>query len=53
MDADFADRILKESKVCEKVLTFSTKNPEADVYGYEIQKDGHETGFIVKRELFD
>lgn len=27
MDADFADRILKESKVCEKVLTFSTKNP--------------------------
>lgn len=40
MDADFADRILKESKVCEKVLTFSTKNPEADVYGYEIQKDG-------------
>ena len=53
MDADFADRILKESKVCEKVLTFSTKNPEADVYGYEIQKDGHETVFMVKTELFD
>ena len=53
MDADFADRILKKSKVCEKVLTFSTKNPEADVYGYEIQKDGHETVFMVKTELFD
>ena len=53
MDADFADRILKESKVCEKVLTFSTKNPEADVYGYEIQKDGHETVFMVKTEQFD
>ena len=40
--------ILKESKVCEKVLTFGPKNPEADVYGYEIQKDGHETVFTVK-----
>lgn len=35
------------------MLTFSTKNPEADVYGYEIQKDGHETVFMVKTELFD
>ena len=53
LDADFADRILEASKASERVLTFSTRNPEADVYGYDIQKDGHEIVFMVKTAEFD
>lgn len=52
-DADFADRILEAAKVCEKVLTISTKDESADVYGYDIQKDVHETVFFVKTKDFD
>ena len=53
LDADFAERILDAAKSCERVLTFSTKNPSADVYGYDIQKDGHETVFTVKTKDFE
>ena len=53
LDADYADRILEAAKASEKVLTFSTKDASADVYGYDIQKDGHETVFMVKTADFD
>ncbi len=53
LDADYADRILKASAASGKVLTFSTKDAGADVYGYDIQKDGHETVFMVKTAEFD
>lgn len=52
-DADFADRILEAAKESEKVLTTSTRDETADVYGYEIQKDGHETIFRVRTAQFD
>ena len=52
-DADFAGRILEAAKVCERTVTFSTQDSRADVYGYEIQKDGHETVFRVKTAEFD
>lgn len=52
-DADFADRIIDAAKECERMLTFSTLEPDADVYAYEIQKDGHETVFRVKTAEFD
>lgn len=52
-DADFADKILEAAKASEKVLTFSTKDAGADVYGYDIQKDGHETVFTVRTAEFD
>lgn len=53
LDADFAERILDAAQVCEKVLTFSTRDEKADVYGYDIQKDGHETVFSVRTADFD
>ncbi len=47
LDADFSDKILQASKVCEKTYTISTKDPSADIYGYDIHKEGHETIFTV------
>lgn len=52
-DADFAERIIEAARASEKVLTISTKDETADVYGYNIQKDGHETVFMVKTADFD
>lgn len=52
-DADFAERIQEAASVCEKVLTFSITDETADVYGYQIQKDGNETVFQVKTTQFD
>lgn len=52
-DADFAERILEAAKASEKVLTFSTRDASANVYGYEIQKDGYETVFRVRTSEFD
>lgn len=52
-DADFSDRIIAEAQVCEKVLTFSMKDESADVYAYDVEKDGYETIFRVKTAEFD
>jgi len=52
-DADFADRIIENAGVCEKLLTFSMKDESADVYAYEVEKDGHETIFKVRTAEFD
>lgn len=52
-DADFAERIIEAAKECERTITFSTQDSQADVYGYELEKDGHETVFRVKTEEFD
>lgn len=52
-DADCADRILEASKASEKVLTFSTQDETADVYAYEIEKDGTEIVFQVRTAEFD
>ena len=54
LDADFIDTILDHSKKAEKVVTFSTKNENADVYGYNIQKQGHDViSFRVKTPYFE
>lgn len=53
LDADYIDRILEEAREAEEVLTFSTKNPSADYYAYDIRKEGSETRFSVKCEAFD
>ena len=53
MDADFAEKIIESSSVCENIYTISAKNPEADFYAYDITKDGIETVFMVKGPGFD
>ncbi|HJF95251.1 MAG TPA: UDP-N-acetylmuramoyl-L-alanyl-D-glutamate--2,6-diaminopimelate ligase, partial [Lachnoclostridium phocaeense] len=44
---------LTYAKDAKEYFTFSTKNPEADFYAYNIRKDGHETLFSVKCADFD
>lgn len=52
-DADFAERVLQSAEKCSKVLTFSTTDETADLYAYQIEKDGNETVFRVKCDQFD
>lgn len=52
LDTDHASRVLEESKNSEKVITFGTA-AEADVYGYNIRKDGFNTLFKVRTDRFD
>ena len=53
LDADYIDQILEASKAAGEVVTFSTKNPEADYYAYNIYKEGKDIRFSVKCEAFD
>lgn len=54
LDADFSDRILEVAKNDSKeVITFSIKNKEADIYAYDIHKQGFDTVFKVKTKEFD
>lgn len=54
LDADFIDVILEHSKKAKKVITFSIKNKDADVYGFNIQKQGHDAiSFRVKTPTFE
>ena len=53
LDASFSDRIYNVAKEnASKVITFSTQNKNADVYGYNIHKDGFKTVFNVKTKNF-
>lgn len=53
LDADFSERIVEAAKASEAIYTFSMKEKNADVFGYAVEKDGHETVFRVKTEAFD
>ncbi len=54
MDAACQDKIL-ERAICDskEVITFSTKNEKANVYAYNIRKEGFNTVFNVKTSKFD
>lgn len=54
LDADNSNTILEHAKESKKVITFSTKNSKADVYGYNIKRVNHAfTTFRVKTSQFD
>ena len=53
LDSDLSERVVECSKNAKKVVTFSTKNPQADIYGYNIHKDNSETVFSVKTDKFE
>ena len=48
LDSDRADEILAAAATAEDVLTFSQTKPEADLYGYDVQKTGDEIRFRVR-----
>lgn len=53
LDTDRSEDVIKASKKAPEVITFSTKNENADVYGYNIRKDGSDTVFTVRTKDFD
>ncbi|MEG2956448.1 MAG: UDP-N-acetylmuramoyl-L-alanyl-D-glutamate--2,6-diaminopimelate ligase [Clostridia bacterium] len=53
LDADHIEEILDASKAADKVISFSVKNKEADVYAYNIRKQGLDTVFSVKSSTLD
>lgn len=52
LDSDKSEDVIKASKNAPQVITFSVKNPDADVYGFNIHKDGSNTVFTVKTKSF-
>lgn len=54
LDSDYIETILENAKKCKKIITFSTRNSKADVYAYDIKKQGHKAiSFRVKTSKFD
>lgn len=54
LDADYADHILENAQKAKKIITFSTKNKNADIYAYNIKKLTHTAiSFKVKTAKFD
>lgn len=52
LDSDNLPRIMDAAKDAKKLLTFG-KTEAADIYGYNIKKDGFDTVFNVKCDRFD
>jgi UDP-N-acetylmuramyl-tripeptide synthetase len=52
LDSDQVTRVLEAAQSADRVLTFGTR-PEADIYGYNIRKDGFNTVFKVRTKKFD
>lgn len=54
MDADFAENTLSVAKRDSvRVITFSMKNKDTDIYAYDIRKDGFNTIFRVHTPSYD
>ncbi len=52
LDSEEIACVLEAAKDAERVITFGAK-PEADIYGYNIRKDGFDTVFNVRTSRFD
>ena len=53
LDSDHSDKVVECAKNCPNVISFSTKDETADVYGYNIHKVNNDTVFNVKTKDFD
>ncbi len=54
LDMDHVNRVKEvANKYCKKIITFSTKDSNADIFGYDIKKDGFNTIFKVKTDRFN
>ncbi len=52
LDDDTSQRALGYAKNCNSIITFSQKDKNADVYGYNVKKDGNDITFSVKSKSF-
>ena len=53
MDCDHADQVAAAAARCERVLTFSQKDPRADVYGTNVRKEGNRIAFHVRTPRYE
>lgn len=53
MDCDRAGEVAEAAKAAERVITFSQKRADADIYAYGIHKTESDTAFMVKTKDFD
>ena len=54
LDSDYSDKILDEAKKkCSRVITFSMRDKNADIYCREMQKEGFSTKFVVKTPKYE
>ncbi len=53
LDGERTDEVLAAAKAAERVITFSSKDSNADVYGYNIKKSGSDTIFNVRTPNFE
>ena len=53
LDCDHADEALAAAQSAEKVITFSQKRADADIFAYGIHKTENDTVFMVKTADFD
>lgn len=53
LDSDKSEEVIKAARNAPEVITFSTQNENADVYGYNIRKSGSDTVFTVKTKSFE
>lgn len=52
LNTDYLEKVLEASKHCPNVYTFGVDTPEADVYGYNIRKQGREIVFTTKTKSY-
>ena len=48
LDTLRVDDVLKAASACEKVVTFSSMDENADIFAYDIKKSGNDTVFMVR-----
>ena len=53
LDGERSDEVLEAAKAAEKIITFSSIDKTADVYGYNIRKSGSDTVFDVRTPCFE
>jgi len=52
LESDCLDEVMAAAGKCDRVITFGLR-PEADVYGYNVHKEGHDTVFNIRCDKFD
>lgn len=52
LESDMLEEIMAAAKSAERIITFGL-TPDADIYGYNVHKDGHETVFNIRCDRFD
>ncbi|MGI6029881.1 MAG: acetylglutamate kinase [Eubacteriales bacterium] len=53
LNSEHAQRILEAARQCPQVITFGVDTPQADVYGYQVRKEGNDILFRARTERYD